>query len=286
MAAAPLPPFVWKILCGRRLAGLRERAGMTQKQVVAPYGWSQSKLATIESGTSLAEDAFPVLRKVYKPSDEEWAEILDFLARGNETPRMEEFRNKFKGQEMRKVIDMENSASVMRSHNSMTIPGLLQSEPYMRSLFEAYIPTNSPPEVERLVELRLQRQKVLDNLDQQFSFVIDQAAFSRMDNMTGVMRDQLWHLLDVNERPNVELRIVPFSHGYYLGQAVNYSIFEYDVEPAVQVVYVESYDDVEVLPDAKKVSRYLTLWDAQAKAGLHPNEAPSVLSFLAGPRLS
>jgi hypothetical protein len=107
-----------------------------------------------------------------------------------------------------------------------------------------------------------------------------------MDNMTGVMRDQLWHLLDINERPNVELRIVPFSHGYYPGQAVDYSIFEYAVEPEVQVVTVEHYDDVDVWSDVKNVTKYRTLWDAQAKAGLHPNEARSVLSFLAGPRLS
>jgi transcriptional regulator with XRE-family HTH domain len=288
MTAALLPAFVHKILCGRRLDALRDRAELTQEQVARACGWSQPQVVNLETGTTgQRPEQLAKLRPLLKPTDQEWAEIVEHARIGRTPLPKRGFRFKFKGDRMRKVVDMEGSATIMRSHNSMTIPGLLQTEPYMRGIFEAYRPANGPEEIERLTALRLRRQEVLDNLDQRFEFVIDQAALSRMNNMAGgsnVMRGQLFHLLDTIGRPNVDLRFVPFTHGYYLGQAENYSLFEYDVEPRVRVVYVEQYDDQDILHDGKNVAKYLTLWQEQARAALDPSQAHNFLSFLAGPR--
>jgi transcriptional regulator with XRE-family HTH domain len=285
MAVAPLPPFVWKILCGRRLAVLRERAGLTQAEVVARTGWSQATQAGIEGGTSKQDDeALGALHAIYQPSEEEWSEVQELSRRGKASYSKSSFRYSFKGEPMRQVIDMEHSAVMMRCHNSMTIPGLLQCKPYMRSLFEAYVPANSPAEIDHMMSLRLERQRVLDNPDQHFDFVIDQAALSRMQNMDG-SQDQLWHLLELNERPNIDLRFVPFSHGYYLGQEVDFRIFDFEVDPVVQVASVERYDGVSI-QHGDPLKRYLTVWEAQVQAGLDPNQAHNFLSFLAGPRRS
>lgn len=77
---------------------------------------------------------------------------------------------------MRQVVDMEFSAATTWHHNSVVIPGLLQTEAHMRYLFRAYCPSWPADEIERGVKRRLGRQAALDNMDQHFWFVIHEAA--------------------------------------------------------------------------------------------------------------
>ena len=71
---------------------------------------------------------------------------------------------------------MDGSAATRGEHTSMLIPGLLQTEGYMRSLFRAYRPSLTQTQIDQYTENRLARRGVLDNADQQFWFVIHEAA--------------------------------------------------------------------------------------------------------------
>jgi hypothetical protein len=176
------------------------------------------------------------------------------------------------------------SAATRWEHASMIVPGLLQTEAYMRNLFRAYRPSLPEGKIEQDVADRLERQAVLNNAEQQFWFVIDEAALQRLENIRGsraVLREQIEHLADALDRPNIEVQVVPFRHGYYLGQAQNYVIFGYDTNPPVHLVYLESYDDRDTLHDATKVGKYLTLWDHQKAAGLGPEQTRSFLRGMA-----
>lgn len=278
--ARTLPAFVHKIMGGVLIEELRERAELTQNQVADHFGWSQPKVVNIETGVTAP-----------KPTDLE--ELLGFLNAGTEWFTMitehfiegrkiapkRDLRWKFSG-EMRKVIDLESTAP-MRYHASMMIPGLLQTEGYMLDVFRAYVPAYSEAEIEQYIALRLERQKVLANLDQMFEFIIDQAALNRLSNMPA-RRGQLLQLLDLADRTNIRLRFVPDSHGYYVGQEVDYAVFDYRGDPTVSVVYVERHDGLDVLHDSKSVSKYRALWDAQDKAALDPDASRSFLAVLSG----
>lgn len=170
----------------------------------------------------------------------------------------------------------------------MILPGLLQTEDYIVDLARRERPVPAPIEVDQFVANRVERQRVLDNLDQEFNFVIDHAALARMENMGGsstIMHKQLRRLREVGERPNVTIRIVPFSHGPYTGQSIDYSIAEYDLEPgkpAVHLVYVDRYGDLAVLHDNKSIALYQTIWAEQLTAGLLPEQSDWFLALLAG----
>ncbi|GAA1276369.1 helix-turn-helix transcriptional regulator [Saccharothrix xinjiangensis] len=278
----PMPPFVHKIVAGRQLELLRTTAGLTQEQVAERCGWSQTKVANVEQGAiRVRPDDLEKLFDVLRPDDDQRRRVHDHVEAGRAAIPKTDFRWRFKGDALRKVVDMERSAAVICSRYSMFVPGLLQTEAYIRHHFRAFRPALSEEEVTRHTALRLQRQRVLDHPDQRFAFSIDQAALARMGTAPWA-NEQLLHLLAADRRPNVDLLLVPFTHGYYRGQEAQYSIYQYDADPTIHLLYVESYDDREVVSDPRQVARVLDLWEEQRAAGLRAHEAQPFLRFLSG----
>jgi transcriptional regulator with XRE-family HTH domain len=287
MTRGPLPPLVYKSICGHRLKALRERAGLTQEEAGQPYGWSQEKVSHIENARTAMKPANldPLLDryKVDKAAREE-CHRLAALSTPWPAGRRTLLRNRFHGK-MRDVIDMEAAVATLWCHNSMVIPGLLQTEDYMRNIFRAYRPSLSQHKIDQDVANRLERQAVLDNPDQQFWFVIHEAALRSLENIDGgdaVLRGQAKHLMEAIDRPNVEVQIAPFRHGYYPGQAETYMIFEFDTDPPVQVTYVEKYDGGDIL-HGDRMERFLTAWEHQQSHALGPERTRPFLRKLSRP---
>jgi transcriptional regulator with XRE-family HTH domain len=280
----PLPALVHNVICGRKLESLRQRAGLTQEQVAKRLGASQSRVANIESGlNSLKLDQLRPFLDLYDADSASRQYCEHHATLGRKWSSHNQLRSRFEGK-MRDHIDLEGSADTRWEHRSMVIPGLLQTEAYMRYLSRAYRPSLSPSQIDRDTEDRLARQQVLDNVSQRFWFIIDEAALRRMANMDGdstIMREQIKHLAEAVDRPNIEVQAVPFSHGYYLGQAEDYVIFGYDTDTAVQVIYVEQYDGGTIVRDVGKVRRYVTLWEHQRAAALGPEQTRAFLAGMA-----
>lgn len=285
MARGPLPPLIYKIMCGRKLEAARERAQLSQKEVADQLTWSQQKVANGETAVSAVNNRdLELLLDVYGVDGSERDEYFELsaLARKQLPRRKGTLRSKFEG-EMRQIVDMEFSAAATWRHNSMVVPGLLQTEEYMRYLFRAHRPSMAPERVEQAVDMRRGRQVVLDHTDQQFWFVIHEAALRSLENVAGdnsILRGQARVLLEAIDRPNVEVQIAPFRHGYYPGQAESYEIYVFDTEPAVQVTYVEKYDGGDILHDEKNLVRFLTFWEHQRVHALGPEQTRPFLQEL------
>lgn len=288
MTRGPLPSLVHKIMCGRKLEALRERAVLSQEEVATQLGWSQPKVANVETATSAVKpDDLAKLLDLYQADDsvrQECGELAE-LGRKQLPRRKGMLRNRFEG-DMRLVVDMEGSATSTWLHNSMVIPGLLQTEEYMRYLFRVYRPSPTRAQIDQYAEMRLGRQEVLKNTDQQFWFVIHEAALRSLENIDGdssILEGQARHLLEAAGQPNIEIQVAPFRHGYYPGQAETYMIFGFGTEPAVQVTYVEKYDGGDILHDGKNLTRFSTFWDHQRVHALGPEQTRPFLRELLQP---
>jgi len=288
MARGPLPPLVYKIMCGRKLEAARERAQLSQDEVAEHLDWSQSKVANGETAVSAVNrrdlELLLALYGVDGSARGEYFELAD-RARKQLPRRKGTLRSKFEGV-MRQVVDMEFSAATTWRHNSMMVPGLLQTEEYMRYLFRAHRPSPTADQIDQWVEMRLGRQAVLDNTDQQFWFVIHEAAMRSLENIEGdnsVLAGQARVLMEAIDRPNVEVQIAPFRHGYYPGQSESYAVFGFGTEPDVRVTYVEKYDGGDLLHDAKNLTRFTTLWEHQRVHALGPEQTRPFLRELSQP---
>jgi transcriptional regulator with XRE-family HTH domain len=107
----------------------------------------------------------------------------------------------------------ENEATEIRTFQPQYIPGLLQSEGYMRA--GAFPNTLS----EELIARRLARREILTQKDRPpYLFAtLDQAVIQRPFGGAKVMREQLEHLLTMSEQANVMVQVVADRVGWHPG---------------------------------------------------------------------
>jgi transcriptional regulator with XRE-family HTH domain len=276
-----LPAAVMKIVLGHELARQRKQAGMTQEESAKVLSCTQQKIAFIENGASGVKMLeLTGLLDAYGAEGADRAYAEDLAVEANRRARKGAFSTRFP-QHLRLFVDMSPTCQRFWSSQSMVVPGLLQTEDYMRTVFRAWRPSPSSEQIDRDTTDRLVRQKVLDNTDQQFWFILDEAALRRTTGSPEIMRAQIAQLVEAIDRPNVEVQVVPFGVGYYMGQAHDYTIFGYDTKVPVNVVYREHYDGGEYVGDLERTADYVTLWEQQRAAGIGPEQTRRFLLDLA-----
>lgn len=275
-----LPPAVMKILLGRRLEEQRRQAGLTQDEAAKVLRCTQQKIAYIENGGGVKYLELKGLLDAYRSGDADRTYAEDLHAESNRRAKRGGFRSRFR-QYLRLLVDLEPTCQRYFSYQSMVVPGLLQTDGYARTLFRAWRPSPSPSEIDRDTADRLARQRILDNLDQRFWFILDEAGLRRTAGDPEVMRVQVLRLVEAIDRPNVEVQVVPFDVGYYMGQSHDYSIFGYDTTPPVDIVYLEQHDGGEYVDETRRTAKYQTLWEQQQAAAMGPEQTRRFLLDLA-----
>jgi hypothetical protein len=96
------------------------------------------------------------------------------------------------------------------------------------------------------VDLRIERQRILREANgPEYDVVIDEAVLHRRVGDTGVMDEQLNHLIETAKLPNVQLRVMPFIAGAHPGLGSSFTMLEFRQRPEFQdtemppVLYVE-----------------------------------------------
>ncbi|MGH3585465.1 MAG: helix-turn-helix domain-containing protein [Pseudonocardia sp.] len=270
-----------KIVLGRELSRQRNAAGVTQDDAASVLRCTQQKIAHIEAGSGMKALELDALLERYGADEADRAYARDLQSEGNRRTKRGAFSTRF-AQFMRLLVDMEPSCNRYSTYRSMVVPGLLQTEEYMRTLFRAWRPSPSGEEIDRDTENRLARQRVLDGVDKNFWFIIDESALRRTAGSPSVMRGQIHRLVELLDRPNIELQIVPFEVGYYMGQGCDYTIFSYDTTPVVDIVYLELHDRGEYVDDDRRATKYLDLWEQQKAAAIGPEQTRRTLLQIAG----
>ena len=228
---------------GTELRRCREAAGMTQEQVSRRFEWHAAKVNRIETArVSVTPRDVRDLLTVYGVQDDDYRESLLILARtSRERAWWAEYRDVVRPGSF---VALEAEASTMRNWEPVFIPGLLQTEDYMRALFatRSKLLADPQPNLDRAVSLRLTRQRRLDGDDPlELSAIIDESVVHRTIGGARVMADQLRHLLAVSELPTVSLRILPYAAGEHPFLGTSMAILEFREAPELDLVYVEGF---------------------------------------------
>jgi hypothetical protein len=166
------------------------------------------------------------------------------------------------------LVELESCATTMLSYETLVVPGLLQTEEYMRVLFETGRPDASPEEIDRLVHFRLERQAVLHGkLQPNFHAVIHEAALRIRVGSPKVMREQLTHLIRVSRDPGVTIQILPFEAGTPTWFDTPFLILDNGVS-GLETVRVEHPASPLNLCDEESISRYAATFDGLCGSAL------------------
>src|SRR5205085_3951588 len=96
-------------------------------------------------------------------------------------------------------------------------------------------------DVERLVQVRMERQRILGREDRPSLWVVlDEAVGRRLVGGPEVMRNQLRHLTECAEQGKTTLQVVPFGAGAHAGTIGPFVILEFPAPTDPEVVYVET----------------------------------------------
>lgn len=131
-------------------------------------------------------------------------------------------------------------ATAMRIFEPELVFGLLQTPDYARALFEANDRLTDDV-VERRLRLRLERQQTVFSADPPPSIVVvlGEGALSLVVGSDAIMAEQVAHLLAIDERPNLDVRVRPSSAGPYVRRG-SFVLFDFadDEDPSVAFVDV------------------------------------------------
>lgn len=207
-------PETRRRLLRAELIRLRRQNGLTQEQVARSVFWSTSKLIRIEGGhNSITLSDLEALLSLYHVKSEIERERLYTAAReARRRSSWHQFRDILTPTEA-EYLGSEEAATFIRVFDPLVIPPLLQTEEYARALLrQSY--RFPPGDVERRIQLQLQRQEQLDRADPPRLYVVlDEPAVRRLVGGPTIMRRQLSQLLVVGLRDLVTVRVLPFSAG-------------------------------------------------------------------------
>ncbi|MFI5887654.1 helix-turn-helix domain-containing protein [Streptomyces sp. NPDC051554] len=223
-----------------RLRRLREAAGFTQRQVAEAMEWSPSKVIRMESGNvGVSVTDLRVLLPHYGVEDADEVNQLISMARtAKSKPWWERYKSSVPAPAFFTYLAYEGNASVIRLFSPFRIPGLLQTEEYMREIFHSS--GASEEAVDSRVELRLERQeRLLQPSGPNLNFILDESVLRRPVRTKGTMRRQLTHLLESFEQPNITIRVMKYSDGIYPKCFAPYVILEFENTEEDLVLYLE-----------------------------------------------
>jgi hypothetical protein len=102
----------------------------------------------------------------------------------------------------RTAVGLEESAGLIRSYRPQVVPGLLQTEGYIKAITAASFPAAPEDFTERAVALRLARQQLLARPEPpEYWVVMDETVLRRPVGGPQVMREQLAHLIQATQLP-------------------------------------------------------------------------------------
>jgi hypothetical protein len=161
---------------------------------------------------------------------------------------------------------------MLRNYQFAVVPGLLQTEDYARALTRAGRPFDTDKQVEEMVTVRMQRQRLLERPDPPILFVLlDEAVLARPIGGHLVMREQLEHLLRATTRPRITVQVIPFEVGAYAGLAGPILVLSFKGAP--NIAYMENAEDAQLLTDPSRVDSLSAQFDA-----LHSSALPQAAS--------
>ncbi|MFD8807039.1 helix-turn-helix domain-containing protein [Streptomyces sp. NPDC059597] len=186
---------------GAVLKSLRELAGLTQEEFAKRVGYSAAYIAKIEQGKRFPPTELPGRTE----------ESLGPLAPKVLTAAAKSLtRRTGLASWFQQWAGIEAEAISLYAYECRAVPGLLQPEAYMRTVFNGQLPPLDEDQVEHFATARLDRQRIFSTRPNvTFSFVVEQCVLERRLGGNEVTKQVIDRFLEVGVQRNVTIQIMP-----------------------------------------------------------------------------
>lgn len=153
----------------------------------------------------------------------------------------------------RDYIELEFEASVLRVFRSSLLPGLLQIPDYTRAAIIADDPLRAEA-------------------------IFTEGLLNYVVGGPSVMRAQLLYLMELSERSNVAIQVVPFRAGAYPAMGSTFTVLSFPHEHHVDVVYVENFMQGQYMEHPRDRELCNLKFAALRKVALSPGESVELIA--------
>lgn len=259
------------------LVRMRELANKSQADAAARIGRTQPAIAAVERGTSLpiqsnleilcqfygVEHAFPMMRDLLNA-----AKTAGAGESGPATTTVVE--------DFTLLVGLEPYAQLIEAYEQVVITGLLQTEAYGRVLLERYASHTPGVDVDRSLQLRMQRQQAITGDDPaELWFFVDEPALRRPVGTPEVMAAQLEHLLAMTEQPHVNMQVLQLAAGPHSALAGSFELVS--LRDGLRVAYEETGRSSYYYDASDAVDAYARVVDHLRHEALPPGDSRTMV---------
>jgi transcriptional regulator with XRE-family HTH domain len=226
----------------------RTAANLTQRQLAQRMGYSDAMIAMVES--------------TKRPPSQRFAELCDQVFGLDGTMvRLYTATTWNKAPEhLRPWLEEEEDATTLRSWDPAFVPGLLQTETYAREIL-AISPGITTQELEERLTGRMHRQAILHrDKSPTLTVIMDEAVIRDTIGSPAIMREQLAHLVEMAQHPQVTIQVVPNNARPHCGQVGSFIIAERN--GAAYAVYAEAQPFGRTFDDRRLIAELIRRYDA------------------------
>ncbi|MBF6080640.1 helix-turn-helix domain-containing protein [Nocardia cyriacigeorgica] len=283
------PTTLPRRVLGRRLRELREARELSRALAAKQVQLGAQTLWRLESGrgSEVKRMVINALCDLYESEDSDRRELL-WLA---EESRKEGWWQSYTDAmvpEVEMYLDLERIACRVVTWQSMLIPGLLQTPGYRRAMWEVFRTHGRDVVSDREIDLIVQRQARLDDVENfQLEVLLSEGALRHHVGRGADMAEQLRHLIEVSERPNVSIRVVRFSAPIHLGLICKdfvYLEFPQHLNPVLSeppVVYAEGFTGDLYLDKPREIGQYRAACSDLARVALDEHATRGLIEAIA-----
>ncbi|MEV7355501.1 helix-turn-helix transcriptional regulator [Kitasatospora sp. NPDC088264] len=262
---------------GKQIKLLRERAGMTQKELGERVGYGEHLIGAVERGKRTPQPEFLVAADKVLNAGGLLAITKDDVMRARAKARLRH-PAWFRGYATLEVDSIE-------SHDFATldIPGLLQTEEHARAVYAMRQPPLSEEVIEMRVAARMARQEVLTRWPRgMFSWVIDESVLRRPLGGWDVHAAQLRRLLEVGRTRGMVIQVLPLDRAEHAGMGGPFILIAPKGRP--QHAYIEVQTSSRLIADPEEVRIMNARYNILRAQALGPEESLALIEKILGER--
>ncbi|MCL2580896.1 MAG: helix-turn-helix transcriptional regulator [Streptosporangiales bacterium] len=272
-------PTVRRRRLGTELRKLREKSGFKLEEVAAELGVAPSTLSRIETGKAPTKSAYlNQMLEMYGVKASDQRQVLVDMAREGHRKGWWAAYDDVLPSGFDIYVGLEAETTAVRSYEVSAVHGLLQTADYARAVLREMYPRHTTEQIERLVDLRMARQRRLDDEPPlEVWAILDEAIIRRTVGGPECMRRQLEHLVAEGERQGMTIQVLPFASGAHAGHGGPFSILEFPDRDDAEVAYMESGAGHIYLEKDKEVRARAEAFDRLRAAALSPFESADLI---------
>ncbi|MEU1507182.1 helix-turn-helix transcriptional regulator [Kitasatospora sp. NPDC005748] len=274
-----LSPTVRQQRLGIELRKMREHAGMTPKAMAAALGTDVPKISQIENGKSgISADRLNSWAANSKCSNTALIEALTLMTHDRGRHWWHSFRGRVPNG-MLDIAELEHHAESLLVLNTVSIPGLLQTDRYSAAMFTRLRPPLPPHDAEVRTAFRAQRQRILADGASPFTAFIHEAALRMQFGGPAVLRGQLARLLADADRPGITIRAIPFSVDTYPGSGEDL-FFAQGAVPELDTVQIDLTQGPQFIHAEAELDSYRAIVAESETIALGPSETSEFIRHI------